>query len=101
MTKTPKLHSFRLGGSQIREVPHFRASAIDAKALFDALRIESPLECRSPGGFSLAGSRQPIADRHPCTAGGNEDDVAGFHFCLHRLAASLRRMARITNGFSA
>jgi hypothetical protein len=51
-------------------------------------------------GFSLGRSRQPIADRHSRTAGGNEDIVAGFHLCLHRLAARLGRTAAHANIFA-
>ena len=52
------------------------------------------------GGFSLGRSRQPIADYRFRTTGGNEDDVAGFHLCQHRLAARLGRTVTHTNFFA-
>jgi|BarGraIncu00222A_1022003.scaffolds.fasta_scaffold11053_2 hypothetical protein len=51
-------------------------------------------------GFSLGRSRQPIADYRFCTAGGNEDDVAGFHLCHHCLAARLGRTVTHANFFA-
>jgi len=51
-------------------------------------------------GFSLGRSRQPIADYRFCTAGGNEDDVAGFHLCQHCLAARLGRTVAHANIFA-
>jgi len=51
-------------------------------------------------GFSLGRSRQPIADYSFCTAGGNEDDVAGFHLCQHCLAARLGRTVAHANIFA-
>jgi hypothetical protein len=48
----------------------------------------------------LGRSRQSIADYRFCTAGGNEDDVAGFHLCQHCLAARLGRTVAHTNFFA-
>jgi hypothetical protein len=38
--------------------------------------------CTHRAGFSFGRSRQPIADYRFCTAGGNEDDVAGLSIAL-------------------
>jgi hypothetical protein len=51
-------------------------------------------------GFSFRPFAAPIADYRFCTAGGNEDDVAGFHLCHHCLAARLGRTAAHANFFA-
>jgi hypothetical protein len=61
---------------------------------------ESPMIPNRRAGFSLGRSRQPIADYRFCTAGGNEDIVAGLHLGLHCLAARLGRTAAHANIFA-
>ena len=91
-------------GSQIREVPYFREIKSGLAPCFTPYfclaPLREPARCPPSGGFSLGRSRQPIADYRFCTAGGNEDDVAGFHLCHHCLAARLGRTVTHANFFA-
>ena len=54
LTKPPKLHSFRLRGSQIREVPYFREIKSGLAPCFTPyFRCESPLDGPPWGGFLI------------------------------------------------
>jgi hypothetical protein len=50
LTKPPKLHSFRLRGSQIREVPHFRAVGSGATMRVRCTLITASSPCEGPLG---------------------------------------------------
>jgi hypothetical protein len=72
LTKPPKLHSFRLRGSQIREVPHFREgkSGLKYRRGASAERRVQPTRTRSmpPIGrvFDSASQRSSIGARVSC-----------------------------------
>jgi hypothetical protein len=87
-----------------RQFSHFREAApvLISRCVVSAerrIQPKSPLDDPHRTGFLLSRSRQPIADYRFCTAGGNEDDVAGFHLCHHFLAARLGRNVAHANIF--
>jgi hypothetical protein len=93
--KTVKFPTFERPG---RVLKSGCGASADAPQFAPTLR--EPARCPPSGGLSLGRSRQPIADYRFCTAGGNEDDVAGFHLGQHCLAARLGRTVTHANIFA-
>jgi hypothetical protein len=95
---SPKGHEF-VGDYQRRKTFFHERGRVLLNHLIDGFfgHVALPGVLRSTtSGLSLAAARQPIADRH--AAGLLDHRITGLNFCLHCLAASLRRVVGVPNG---